>query len=110
MVNLAVWSFCKNRALPLRGGDFGMPDGACVRLDGSDAATVLRAPRGVVYILRSVPTVTYQPILHEAVFLSGMWLQRHAAYVCIPCIHQYGTRYCASGPEPVVLEMCDLDE
>lgn len=59
VVNLAVWPFCQNRALPLRGGDFGMPDGACVRLDGSDASTVLRAPRGVVYILRSVPTVTY---------------------------------------------------
>ena len=58
VVNLAVWQFCQNRALPLRGGDFGMPDGACVRLDGSDAATVLRAPPGVVYILRSVPTVT----------------------------------------------------
>ena len=46
VVNLAVWSFCKNRALPLRGGDFGMPDGACVRLDGSDASTVLsQSPR-----------------------------------------------------------------
>ena len=28
VVNLAVWPFCQNRALPLRGGDSGMPNGA----------------------------------------------------------------------------------
>ena len=60
MVNLADWAFCQHGALLLRGGDFAIFDRSCVRGDGSDSGTVLGAVWGVVYILRSVPTVMYR--------------------------------------------------
>ena len=42
-----------------------MPDGTCVHSDGSDAATALRAARGVAYILTSVTSIKYDPQSHE---------------------------------------------